>query len=104
MADEIGLQLVAPDASWRERGDMHPQVTRGYRAAIVARARFIEDLVLEAAEHGVEQYVILGSGLDTFAQRRPDVSSADLTERYFAGRSDGLRPCTGESFLVARSK
>jgi methyltransferase (TIGR00027 family) len=74
-ADEVGLRLVAPDDSWRSRGDMHPQGTRGYRASIVARARFIEDLLLECVEHGVDQYVILGSGLDTFAQRRPDVAA-----------------------------
>jgi hypothetical protein len=29
------------------------------------------------------------------------VSTADLVERYFAGRSDGLKPSTGEAFLVA---
>src|SRR5206468_2742633 len=47
----------------------------GYRAGIVARARFIEDLVTEQAGHGVAQYVILGAGLDTFAQRRPEIAS-----------------------------
>jgi methyltransferase (TIGR00027 family) len=41
----------------------------------VARARFIEDLVVEQAGHGVGQYVILGAGLDTFAQRRPEIAS-----------------------------
>ncbi|MCG3175265.1 MAG: hypothetical protein MOGMAGMI_00187 [Candidatus Omnitrophica bacterium] len=41
------------------------------RASIVARARFIEDLVGEAAVQGVSQYVLLGAGLDTYAQRRP---------------------------------
>lgn len=75
LVDEIGLQLVAPDESWRQRPDMHPQGTRGYRASIVGRARFIEDLVLEQVRKGVNQYVILGAGLDTFAQRRPDVAS-----------------------------
>jgi methyltransferase (TIGR00027 family) len=54
---------------------MHPQWTRTFRAAIVARARFVEDLVAEEADRGVGQYVILGAGLDTFAQRRPDVAS-----------------------------
>jgi methyltransferase (TIGR00027 family) len=54
---------------------MDPQATSGYRAGIVARARFIEDLVTEQAGHGVAQYVILGAGLDTFAQRRPEIAS-----------------------------
>ena len=41
----------------------------------MARARFIEDLVIEQADHGVGQYVLLGAGLDTFAQRRPEIAS-----------------------------
>jgi methyltransferase (TIGR00027 family) len=44
--------------------------TRPFRASIVARARFIEDLVAEQIAAGVRQYVILGAGLDTYAQRR----------------------------------
>ena len=75
LVDEIGLQIVAPDESWCQRPDMHPQGTRGYRASIVGRARFIEDMVEEQARKGVSQYVILGAGLDTFAQRRPDMLS-----------------------------
>lgn len=75
LEDEVGLKLAAPEEGWRQRGDMHPQGTRGYRAAIVARARFIEDLVVEQSGRGVRQYVLLGAGLDTFAQRRPEVAS-----------------------------
>jgi methyltransferase (TIGR00027 family) len=75
IADVVGLQLAAPDANWRDRGDMHPMGTRGFRAAIVARARFIEDLVEQQADAGVDQYVILGAGLDTLAQRRPDLGA-----------------------------
>jgi methyltransferase (TIGR00027 family) len=73
--DEIGLRLAAPDEGWRRRPDMDPHATRLFRASIVARARFIEDLVVEQAGHGVSQYVILGAGLDTFAQRRPEIAS-----------------------------
>ncbi len=75
LEDEIGLKLAAPDPGWRERPDMDPNMTRGFRAAIVSRARFIEDLVVEQAGRGVSQYVLLGAGLDTFAQRRPEVAS-----------------------------
>jgi methyltransferase (TIGR00027 family) len=74
LVDEIGLKLAAPDEGWRNRPDMSP-FTRMFRAAIVARARFIEDLVAEQAAGGVGQYVILGAGLDTFAQRRPELAS-----------------------------
>jgi methyltransferase (TIGR00027 family) len=73
--DEIGLRLAAPDDGWRRRPDMDPRFTSGFRASIVARARFIEDLVVEHAGRGVGQYVILGAGLDTFAQRKPKIGS-----------------------------
>ncbi len=75
--DRIGLQLAAPDDGWRSRPDMSP-FTRPFRASIVARARFIEDLVEEQSGRGVGQYVILGAGLDTFAQRRPELASRML--------------------------
>jgi methyltransferase (TIGR00027 family) len=75
LEDEIGLQLAGPDDGWRDRPDMHPAGTSRFRAAIVARARFIEDLVVEQAGRGVAQYVILGAGLDTFAQRRPEIAA-----------------------------
>jgi len=74
--DEIGLRLVDPADGWRERGDMDPESTGPMRAWIVARARFIEDLITEQAALGVDQYVLLGAGLDTFAQRRPEIASA----------------------------
>src|SRR5690606_763038 len=73
--DDLGLRLVAPDAGWRERPDMHPEFTKRLRASIVARARFIEDLIIDQSAHGIQQYVILGAGLDTFVQRRPDIAS-----------------------------
>jgi methyltransferase (TIGR00027 family) len=73
LEDRVGLAIAAPEDGWRERPDMSPRFTAGFRASIVARARFIEDLVAEAAARGVTQYVILGAGLDTFAQRRADL-------------------------------
>ena len=42
----------------------------------LTRARFAEDALEAAARNGVTQYVILGSGFDSFAFRRPDL---DLT-------------------------
>lgn len=75
LEDEVGLRVAAPEDGWRSRPDMDPRLTAGFRAWVVARARFIEDLVLEKAAQATSQYVILGAGLDTFAQRRPDVAS-----------------------------
>ena len=68
LADKVGLRLVDPAEGWRDRPDMDPRFTAGFRASIVARARFIEDLVLGS---GLAQYVLLGAGLDSFAQRHP---------------------------------
>ena len=78
LSDEVGLRLAAPPDGWRDRPDMDPVGTSGFRAGMVARARFIEDLVDEQAGRGVDpvdQYVLLGAGLDTFAQRRPELAA-----------------------------
>src|SRR5438445_12370661 len=76
LEDGIGRKLVAPEDGWRRRPDMDPHFTSRFRASIVARARFIEDLVVKQAGRGVSQYVILGAGLDSFAQRRPEIASS----------------------------
>jgi methyltransferase (TIGR00027 family) len=73
LEDEIGLKLIAPPGDWQQRPDM--KYTKRLRASIVARARYVEDLIIEQRKQGISQYVILGAGLDTFAQRRPDLSS-----------------------------
>ncbi|MDO6432661.1 class I SAM-dependent methyltransferase [Flavitalea sp. BT771] len=74
LEDEIGLKLVEPTDDWQQRPDM--KFTKRLRASIVARSRFIEDLMIEQSQQGISQYVILGAGLDTFAIRRPDIASA----------------------------
>jgi O-methyltransferase involved in polyketide biosynthesis len=185
LEDEIGLQLAAPDDSWRRRPDMNPEATSGYRAAIAARARFIEDLVsAQASESWWEQLaaagfdpgqpaVVVSTGVTMYlskdatavtlrqiARLAPGstlamtfllpprllddadraglqvsekgarasgtpficfyspaemltlareagfrdprhVPGTSLAERYFAGRTDGLRPSSGDDFLVA---
>jgi methyltransferase (TIGR00027 family) len=75
LEDEVGLRLAAPEDGWRDRPDMDPRFTGPFRASIVGRARFIEDLIEEQVARGVGQYVLLGAGLDTFAQRRPALAS-----------------------------
>ncbi|MFB6456849.1 class I SAM-dependent methyltransferase [Chitinophaga sp. Hz27] len=67
LEDTVGLQLIAPTDDWQERPDM--KYTKRLRASIVARSRFIEDLAKAQTEKGVQQYVLLGAGLDSFAQR-----------------------------------
>lgn len=65
--DTIGLDLVRPEKGWQERPDM--KYTKRLRASIVARARYIEDAANEWVQKGISQYVLLGAGLDSFAQR-----------------------------------
>ena len=76
----------------------------GSAAGIVARARFVEDLVAEQAEHGVLQYVILGAGLDTFAQRRPELASRlRVFEVDQPARRPGSAGASSSSASVCRS-
>jgi methyltransferase (TIGR00027 family) len=41
------------------------------RSHIVMRSRYAEDCLAEAVGNGVQQYLILGAGLDTFSHRPP---------------------------------
>ena len=41
----------------------------GFHEHLIARTRFIDDLVKESTENGIEQYVILGAGYDMRAHR-----------------------------------
>lgn len=78
--DTLGLRIAEVDDQWRRRPDMDPEGTRASRASIVARARATEDLVTRS---GAQQYVVLGAGLDTFAQRdagRTPVFEVDAPE------------------------
>ncbi|MDF2435494.1 MAG: hypothetical protein JWP44_5125 [Mucilaginibacter sp.] len=62
LEEQDGLRLAGPDDGWRQRPNKDARATSGYRAAIVARARFIEDLITEQTGNGVAQYVVLGAG------------------------------------------
>ncbi|MFD1630290.1 class I SAM-dependent methyltransferase [Pseudopedobacter beijingensis] len=70
LEDAIGIKLVSPEKDWEKQPDMDPDFTRRVRLAIVTRARFMDDLATTHFRAGINQYIILGSGLDTFAQRR----------------------------------
>ncbi|WP_347158460.1 class I SAM-dependent methyltransferase [Pontibacter chitinilyticus] len=79
LEDEVGFRLINPEKNWQERPDM--KYTKRLRASIVARARFVEDVAKEQIEKGITQYVLLGAGLDSFAQRNQEViSGSDVYE------------------------
>ena len=84
--DEVGFDLIKPEKGWQERPDM--KFTKSLRASIVARARFIEDLAKEQIKLGIKQYVLLGAGLDSFAQRNTEINSQ--VEIYEIDQSDTL--------------
>ncbi|HNP57999.1 MAG TPA: SAM-dependent methyltransferase [Gordonia sp. (in: high G+C Gram-positive bacteria)] len=101
--DPIGLQIADVDDDWRTRPDMDPARTGANRASIVARARAVEDTL---ASSGAGQYVVLGAGLDTYAQRHPGgvrvfEVDAPATSAWKRGRLAELGfECSGQLSLV----
>lgn len=74
LSDPIALPLLGADAEATLRADpfaLNDPISRGIRAAVVARSRFVEDELSRCRAAGVRQYVLLGAGLDTFAYRTP---------------------------------
>jgi methyltransferase (TIGR00027 family) len=73
--DPIAVAMLGPHAAELERtpGRDPEHKARPYsvglRAFLVARSRYAEDLLAQAVERGLTQYVLLGAGLDTFAHR-----------------------------------
>lgn len=79
-ADSLLLTLRTVEDGLRRRFkadvvDVWMQSTRAYMAL---RSRFAEDELADAIARGVSQYVILGSGFDSFAYRRRDLEGSLL--------------------------
>ena len=66
----LGGSAVEAKIREQERKFRHPFAV-GLRAFLVARSRCAEDALAKSVEAGVDQYVVLGAGLDTFAYRNP---------------------------------
>jgi methyltransferase (TIGR00027 family) len=71
--DPIALPILGTQAEALRENPfvLNDMLSRGLRAALVARSRFAEDELARAVAQGVRQYVLLGAGLDTFAYRNP---------------------------------
>jgi methyltransferase (TIGR00027 family) len=72
--DTVVARLLGGDVEARIRAradELQTQTMRGLRSHVVLRSRFAEDSLRDAVEEGIEQYVLLGAGLDTFAYRQP---------------------------------
>jgi methyltransferase (TIGR00027 family) len=70
LEDPIVVRLLGPGFARDMERAMH-KVARDFRGFMAARSRYVEDRLAEAVAQGVEQYVVLGAGLDTFAYRNP---------------------------------
>ncbi len=71
--DPIALPILGPETAAALQQDPArfeggPLLSR-LRAFVVARSRFAEDRLAQLRALGVDQYIVLGAGLDTFAYR-----------------------------------
>ena len=73
-ADTLAQALLGERAeeliSYHRAHGTHP-VLAGARAQVTCRSRYAEDRLADAVGRGVDQYVLLGAGLDSFAYRSP---------------------------------
>jgi methyltransferase (TIGR00027 family) len=73
-ADTLAYDLLGETAeellAYHRAHGTHP-ILAGARAAVTTRSRYTEDLLAAAVARGIDQYVILGAGLDSFACRSP---------------------------------
>lgn len=78
--DDWAVHLLPDDEREALRGDVGRAEflsnTRGWAMSGVGVGSllFAEDVVLAAVESGIDQYVILGAGFDTFALRHPELA------------------------------
>jgi methyltransferase (TIGR00027 family) len=73
--DPLALRILRPDVAARVTA--HPResnrspYSKYLRAFLAVRSRVAEEEVASAVAAGVDQYVVLGAGFDTFAYRNP---------------------------------
>jgi methyltransferase (TIGR00027 family) len=76
--DTVIVKLIGQPATVRiiQAPELYQtQELQALRSHVVLRSRFAEDRLSDAVKRGVEQYIILGAGLDTFAYRQPEWAS-----------------------------
>jgi len=70
--DAIAGRLLGPFKLNMTRETVREQAISNMRTHVVLRGRFTEDRLAQAVRRGVDQYVILGAGYDSFAYRQPE--------------------------------
>ena len=71
--DPLALRIIGAEAAQELQSSPREShgFARAFRAFMAARSRYAEDQIAQAVANGVEQCVVLGAGLDTFACRNP---------------------------------
>jgi methyltransferase (TIGR00027 family) len=70
------LPASAIEAARADRATFESPPARALRSHVLVRSRWAEDRLAEAFARGVQQYVVLGAGHDTFGFRQPTWASA----------------------------
>ena len=69
--DPLALRIIGTEDAEELRTNPKEdhEFSRAFRAFMAVRSRYAEDQLQHAVAHGINQYVVLGAGLDTFAYR-----------------------------------
>jgi methyltransferase (TIGR00027 family) len=68
--DPLAVPVTGDDPAWLAARALE-EADRRMRWFVCARSRYAEDTLARAVSAGVDQLVVLGAGLDTFAYRNP---------------------------------
>jgi methyltransferase (TIGR00027 family) len=96
--DPIAVRLIGNGFARDMERAMH-KVARDFRLFMAARSRYAEDRLAASVAQGVNQYVVLGAGLDTFAYRNP-FSSLRVFEVDFPATQQWKRDLLAEADLA----
>jgi methyltransferase (TIGR00027 family) len=112
--DPIAIGIVpeaSKDAILATAEDQSAPLPTLLRSLFALRSRFAEDRLAQAVARGVQQYAIIGAGLDTFPWRQPDFAKhlrifyvdhpATLTWSTARIRECGLQTPPNLSFVAA---
>ncbi|MGH3846686.1 MAG: class I SAM-dependent methyltransferase [Pseudonocardiaceae bacterium] len=81
--DTVAVALLGSDADELiavHGNSAESEFFAGLRVTMATRSRYVEDRLAEAVCRGVDQYVVLGAGLDSFAYRSPLVGGLRIFE------------------------
>ncbi|GAB4558326.1 MAG: class I SAM-dependent methyltransferase [Rhizobacter sp.] len=70
LIDDVWGDRLVPEAVRQAMPELALRANAAY-ADVIVRTRYTEDALAAALARGVDQYVIIGAGLDSFAHRRP---------------------------------